>query len=84
MVMKSAEDRHRCDAAYVLDGAMDRSIFAKRPMSQGRVPQAERDQDPGPVGGLADIASVLSGEHARGVTWEISELTIVLCARYHI
>jgi len=28
--MKSAEDRHRCDAAYVLDGAMDRSVFAKR------------------------------------------------------
>jgi hypothetical protein len=25
MVMKSAEDRHRCDAAYVLDGAIDRS-----------------------------------------------------------
>jgi hypothetical protein len=24
MVMKSAEDRPRCDAAYVLDGAMDR------------------------------------------------------------
>jgi hypothetical protein len=35
MVMKSAEDRHRCDATPVLDGAraMDRSIFAKRPMS---------------------------------------------------
>jgi hypothetical protein len=33
MVMKSAEDRHRCDAAYVLDAAMDRSVFAKRPMS---------------------------------------------------
>jgi hypothetical protein len=33
MVMKSAEDRNRCDAAYVLDGAMDRSVFAKRPMS---------------------------------------------------
>jgi hypothetical protein len=32
MVMKSAEDRHRCDAAYVLNGAMDRSVFAKRPM----------------------------------------------------
>src|ERR1700716_1261497 len=28
MVMKSAED-----ATYVLDGAMDRSVFAKRPMS---------------------------------------------------
>ena len=33
MVMKSAEDRPRCDAAYVLDGAMDRRVFAKRPMS---------------------------------------------------
>jgi hypothetical protein len=33
MVMKSAEDRPRGDAAYVLDGAMDRSVFAKRPMS---------------------------------------------------
>jgi hypothetical protein len=33
MVMKSAEDRNRCDAAYVLDRAMDRSVFAKRPMS---------------------------------------------------
>ena len=31
--MKSAEDRHGCDAAYVLDGAMDRSVFAKRPIS---------------------------------------------------
>ena len=29
MVMNSAEDRHGCDAAYVLDGAMDRSVFAK-------------------------------------------------------
>ena len=33
MVTKSAEDRHRCDGTPVLDGAMDRSIFAKRPMS---------------------------------------------------
>jgi uncharacterized Fe-S radical SAM superfamily protein PflX len=33
MVMKSAEDRNRRDAAYVLDRAMDRSVFAKRPMS---------------------------------------------------
>jgi hypothetical protein len=33
IMMKSAEDRHSCDAAYVLDGAMDRSVFAKRPMS---------------------------------------------------
>ena len=29
MVMKSAEDRPRCDAAYVLDGAMDRSVLPK-------------------------------------------------------
>ena len=29
--MKSAEDRHGCDAGYVLDGAMDRSVFAKSP-----------------------------------------------------
>jgi hypothetical protein len=29
-MMKSAQDRPRCDAAYVLDGAMDRSVFAKR------------------------------------------------------
>jgi len=33
MVMKSAEDGRRYDAAHVLDGAMDRSIFAKRSMS---------------------------------------------------
>jgi hypothetical protein len=33
MVMKSTEDRNRCDAAHVLDDAMDRSVFAKRPMS---------------------------------------------------
>ena len=33
MTMKSAEDRHSRDAAYVVDGAMDRSVFAKRPMS---------------------------------------------------
>jgi hypothetical protein len=32
-MMKSAEDRHSRDAAYVLDGAMDWSVFAKRPMS---------------------------------------------------
>ena len=33
IMVKSAQDRPRCDAAYVLDGAMDRSVFAKRPMS---------------------------------------------------
>jgi hypothetical protein len=33
MVMKSAEDGHRCNAAYVLDDEMDRSVFAKRLMS---------------------------------------------------
>jgi hypothetical protein len=33
MVMKPAEDGHRYDAARVLDGAMDRGVFVKRPMS---------------------------------------------------
>ncbi len=33
MMMKSAEDGRRYDAARMLDGAMDRSIFAERPMS---------------------------------------------------
>jgi hypothetical protein len=33
MVMKSAEDGRRCDAAHVLDGAMDRSVLVERPMS---------------------------------------------------
>ena len=33
MVMKSAEDRRRYDAARVLDGAMDRSVLVERPMS---------------------------------------------------
>ena len=32
MVMKSAEDGRRCDAAHLLDGAMDRSVLAERPM----------------------------------------------------
>jgi hypothetical protein len=32
MVMKSAEDGHRYDAACVLDGAMDRSILLERLM----------------------------------------------------
>ena len=32
MVVKAADDRLRCDAAYVLDGTMDWSVFAKRPM----------------------------------------------------
>jgi len=31
--MKSAEDGRRYDAAHVLDGAMDRSVFVERPMS---------------------------------------------------
>jgi hypothetical protein len=31
-VMKSAEDRPRYDAAYVLNSAGDRSVFAKRSM----------------------------------------------------
>ena len=33
MVMKSAEDGHRYDAAHVLDGTMDRSVLIERPMS---------------------------------------------------
>ena len=33
MVVKATDDRLRCDAAYVLDGTMDWSVFAKRPMS---------------------------------------------------
>ena len=32
MVMKSAEDGRRCDAAHLLDGAMDRSVLVERPM----------------------------------------------------
>ena len=31
--MKAAEDGRRHDAARVLDGAMDRSVFVERPMS---------------------------------------------------
>jgi hypothetical protein len=42
MMMKCAEDRHRCDAAYVLDGAIDRSVFAKRPMSPQLNGEAKR------------------------------------------
>jgi len=33
MVVKSAEDARRYDAAHVLDGAMDRSVLVERPMS---------------------------------------------------
>ena len=33
MVVEAPDDRLRCDAAYVLDGTMDWSVFAKRPMS---------------------------------------------------
>jgi hypothetical protein len=32
VVMKAAEDGRRYDAAHVLDGAMDRSVFVERPM----------------------------------------------------
>jgi hypothetical protein len=31
--MKAAEDGRRCDAAHVLDGAMDGSVFVEKPMS---------------------------------------------------
>jgi hypothetical protein len=33
MMMKSAEDGRRYDAARVLDGAMDRRVLVERPMS---------------------------------------------------
>ena len=33
MVVKATDDRLGCDAAYVLAGTMDWSVFAKRPMS---------------------------------------------------
>jgi hypothetical protein len=33
MVVKATDDRLRCDAAFMLDGTMDWSVFAKRPMS---------------------------------------------------
>jgi len=33
MMMKSAEDGRRYDAAYVVDGAMDRSVLVQRSMS---------------------------------------------------
>ena len=33
MVMKSAEEGRRYDAAHVLDGSMDGSVFVERPMS---------------------------------------------------
>jgi hypothetical protein len=32
MVMQAAEDGRRYDAAYMLDGAMGRSVFVERPM----------------------------------------------------
>ncbi len=32
MVMKTAEDGHRYNAAQALDGAMDRGILVERPM----------------------------------------------------
>ena len=41
MMMKSAEDRHSCDAAYVLDGAMDRSLPAKQAQKFLRVRLSE-------------------------------------------
>jgi hypothetical protein len=33
MVMKAAEDGRRYDATHMLDGAMDRCVLVKRPMS---------------------------------------------------
>jgi hypothetical protein len=34
MVMRSTEDRHRCDAAYVLDGAMNRASLPRDRLCQ--------------------------------------------------
>jgi len=31
--MKAAKDGRRYDAAYLLDGAMDRSVFVEKPIS---------------------------------------------------
>ena len=55
MVMKPAEDGHRYDAARVLDGAMDRSVFVDIPMSPhlvvvGGIPR----QNPAQVGFAQD------------------------------
>jgi hypothetical protein len=33
VVIRAAEDGRRYDAAHVLDGATDRSVFVERPMS---------------------------------------------------
>ena len=33
MLVEATHDRLRCDAAFVLDGTMDRCVFAKRPVS---------------------------------------------------
>ncbi len=35
MLMKSAQDGRRYDAAHVLAGAMDRSVLVERPMQEG-------------------------------------------------
>ena len=40
MVMKSAQDGRRYDAARVLDGAIDRSVLVERPMREGGVRDA--------------------------------------------
>jgi len=42
MVMKSAEDGRRYDAAHVLDRAMDRSVLVERPMSPQLIIQRAR------------------------------------------
>ena len=50
--MKSAEDRHRFDAAYVLDGALDRSVFAKR---NGEANRARKGQNRATVSRFAHL-----------------------------
>jgi hypothetical protein len=60
--MKSAEDRHRCDAAYVLDGAMDRSVFAKR---NGEANRARKRQNRATI--AADVRRFAHVIHTDGV-----------------
>ena len=62
MVMKSAEDRNRCDAAYVLDRAMDRSVFAKRPMGPLLVIQHSSRTPTGPRSGKLSTYGILGRE----------------------
>jgi hypothetical protein len=58
MVMKSAEDGHRYDAACVLDGAMDRSILLERLMRSQLVIQLNNITPTGPKSGKFCIAGI--------------------------